>query len=145
MLPALPGLGQRGFQLGQLFGLDAHAVVADADIEQPLIPQRVDADAHHAALFLGRDAVLEGILHNGLQDEGRHHRLRQIEGVGDAPHHLHTVAEADVINRVILVHDAHFPGQRHLLVVAHQAVAQQVRQSRDEGLRAVGFFLSGGL
>ena len=37
-----------GFQLGQLFGLDAHAVVADADIEQPLIPQRIDADAHHA-------------------------------------------------------------------------------------------------
>ena len=34
------------------------------------------------------------------EDEGRHHRLRQIEGVGDAPHHLHPVAEADVINRV---------------------------------------------
>ena len=89
--------------------------------------------------------MLEGVLHDGLQDKGGHHRLRQVEGVGDAPHHLHPVAEADVIDGVVFVHDAHLPGQRHLLVVAHEAVAQQVGQRCDEGLRAVGFFLSGGL
>ena len=89
--------------------------------------------------------MLEGILHDGLQDERGYHGLRQVQRIRDAPFHPDAVAKSDMVDRVIFIHDPHLPGEGHLLVVAHQAVAQQVRQSRDEGLRAVGFFLSGGL
>ena len=89
--------------------------------------------------------MLKGVLHDGLQDERRHHRLGQLEGIRDLPLHPHPVAEADVVDGVILVHNPHFPGERHLLVVAHQAVPQQVRQCGDECLRPVGFLLPGRL
>ena len=85
--------------------------------------------------------MLEGIFHDGLQNKRRHHRLRQVDGIRDAPPHLHTVPKADVIDGVVFIHDPHLAGQRHLLVIAHQAVPQQVAQRCDQRLGAVGFLL----
>ena len=46
-----------------------------------------------------------------------------------------------MIDGVVFIHDPHLAGQRHLLIVAHQAVPQQVAQGRDQRLGAVGLFL----
>nr|VDS02410.1 hypothetical protein [uncultured organism] len=85
--------------------------------------------------------MLEGIFHDGLQNKRRHHRLRQVDGIRDAPPHLHTVPKADVIDGVVFIHDPHLAGQRHPLIIAHQAVPQQVAQRCDQRLGAVGFLL----
>ena len=47
--------------------------------------------------------------------------------------------KAHMIDGIVFVHDPHFPGQRHLLVIAHQAVPQKMRQRRDQRLGAVRF------
>ena len=140
MFPALPGLCQRVFQLFQPGPLNAHAVVTHADVKQPFLPQRIDPDTDHAALLLGGDAVLERVFHNGLQNKRGHHGLRQVQRIRDAPLHPDAVAKSDMVDRVIFIHDPHLPGEGHLLVVAHEAVPQQMGQCRDEGLGAVGLF-----
>jgi len=43
-----------------------------------------------------------------------------------------------MVDGVVLVHNAHLPGEGHLLIVAHQAVTQQMGKRHDERLRAVG-------
>ena len=50
-----------------------------------------------------------------------------------------------MVDGVIFIHDAHLTGERHLFIVAHQAVAQQVRKCHDERLRTVGRLGTGGL
>ena len=106
-----------------MFRLDAHAVIHYTDAQQVFLPQRVDPDAHHTALLFGADAVLESIFHDRLQNKGRHHGLGQIQQIGNAPLHAHTLAKADVVNGIVFIHDAHLAGKRHLFIVAHQTVA----------------------
>ena len=43
-----------------------------------------------------------------------------------------------MVDGIVLVHNAHLPGEGHLLIVAHQAVTQQMGKRHDERLRAVG-------
>ena len=84
--------------------------------------------------------MLERIFHNGLQNKRGYHGLRQVQRIRDAPFHPDAVAKSDMVDRVIFIHDPHLPGEGHLLVVAHEAVPQQMGQCRDEGLGAVGLF-----
>ena len=138
MFPAGCGLFQCRAQLLQLLRLNAYAVVQHPDAQQTFFPQGDHADAHHAALFLGADAVLEGVFHDGLQDKGRHHSLGQVQRVRKRPLHLHPVAKAHMVDGVVFVHNAHLPGEGHLFIVAHQAVTQQMGKRHDECLCAVG-------
>ena len=84
--------------------------------------------------------MLERVFHNGLQNKRGYHGLRQVQRIRDAPFHPDAVAKSDMVDRVIFIHDPHLPGEGHLLVVAHEAVPQQMGQCRDEGLGAVGLF-----
>ena len=138
MFPAGRGLLQCRAQLLQLLRLNTHAVVQHPDAQQTFFPQGDHADAHHATLFLGADAVLESVFHDRLQDKGRHHSLGQIQRIRERPLHLHPVAKTHMVDGVVLVHNAHLPGEGHLLIVAHQAVTQQMGKRHDERLRAVG-------
>ena len=50
-----------------------------------------------------------------------------------------------MIDGIVFIHDAHLAGKRHLFIVAHQTIAQQMRKRHDERLGTVGRLGAGSL
>ncbi len=70
-----------------------------ADRQPRLAVAHAGADAHHAAVRIGLDAVAHRILDQRLQQQRRH--ARGAGGGIELPHHLQPAAEADLLDRQV--------------------------------------------
>src|SRR5262245_11660924 len=114
---------------------DADAVVFDFDLQAAAALLCVQADA--AAFDLGREAVLEAVLHHRLQQHARNERLQRL--VVDFLDDLEVVlAEAGHLDVQIVVDELQFFFERNEGFVFAQDAAQDVAEFEHNAPRSIG-------
>src|SRR5262249_13217957 len=113
----------------------AEPVVADRQREELAVHVRVDR--HRADAALARQAVLDGVLDQRLQDEVRD-ELAKAAGV-DVGLHAQALVEAGALDVEVRTRHLEFLGQRYeLLLGSMEDVAEDLGEALDAGLRLVG-------
>ena len=116
-----------------------HAQAVVDDLDHGVAPGASARDGDAAAADLARDAVLDGVLHQGLQQHAGH---ELVEGLrGDALLDDQRLAEADGLDVEVLVDRRDLLPQGDEVLLAPQQPAQQAGQLADQhagglGLRA---------
>ena len=126
---------------GKIFARRGQAgtVVVDAEGEHAVGPRGEDADC--ASLDPFCDAVLDSVLHDGLQDQ--HWDLRGEEFVGNTHGALEALNESDFLDFEILSGEFEFFSQGHLLTVGvFEDPAHEVAEFNDHGDGCVVSFLA---
>ena len=120
--------------LQQVRGSHADAVVFHLDDQLGVGETAAQVDA--AAFDLRGQAVLDGILHQRLQQHAGHHDVER-SGIQFLPHPQLVAPEANHFDIEIVVDELHFLAQRDKGVTAVQQAAQDVRQFDDHDARGV--------
>src|SRR5215207_1418163 len=112
----------------------ADTIVDDAQLEPGVVACRRHDDVTRRRPWC--DAMSNGILHERLQHEVRHHRVPRI-GI-DSEAHLEAILKADLLNLDVVREQVQLLRERHLLLArAAQRHTQQLTQAGHDTLRRV--------
>ena len=98
------------------------------------MPSRRDGHAHRAAFGQPGDAVLDGVLHQGLQQQGRDGSARVARV--DLPGHLEAAAEADLLDGEVGLEQVHLLGQVTMRFSPRRRLPRRKSESRTHMVRA---------
>ena len=116
-----------------VLGFRPDAVVLDGDFGVAVGVH--DGDLEVAGPTARLQAVMDRVLHQGLEDEGRQHHTQHLGG--HAQGDLQPFAEAGPLQVEIGVDQTELLGHRHELPVAPEAVTDEVRELDQELTSAV--------